>query len=136
MGYCEITDVEARLGAGLTEVEADALSVFIEDFSAFLGYEVAGAGKEVGTGPGQVSPASLKIVTANRAVSKFLTRDLAPGVVSFSKGMGDISQSMTLSGGPKGDAFGDLWISTQERRFLGISLSDKILLSGVKGVRR
>lgn len=124
MAYADIEDIEVRLGDTLSDEEAESLEVFLEDFSVFLDIEIAKVGKEVGTGPGEVSPAVLKIVLAQRGVNKHLASLNPYGASNFSRAVGEVSESVSLSATASGNNhYGDFWLSPRERAMLGIGQS-------------
>lgn len=126
MAYAEIEDIEVRLGDTLSDEEAESLEVFLEDFSVFLDVEIEKAGKVIGTDAGEVKLAVLKIVVAQRGVNKHLSNSNPYGAASYSRAIGEVSESVSFSSSASGNNnYGDFWLSPKERAFIGIGNMDK-----------
>lgn len=91
ISFAEVSDVEKRLGFELEEAQAEALSLFLEDFTATIQAEFRNLNKDIN----QVQESLLKRVTAQRGRSWVLYTDL--GVAGVSQTVGDVSISVSSS---------------------------------------
>lgn len=88
MAYTTVEEVEARLGFQLpSELEAQRLELFLEDFKTFLDTLLTNRG----INPATVSPDLLKMISANHGRDYALMADHTPGLNSISEANADVS---------------------------------------------
>lgn len=126
--YCEYTDVETRVG---DTVDQDTVDKMISLASDYLDLEI----KKAGVDPASVDPIALKIVCIDLVSSWWQTRDIPAGATSISQSVGDVSQSVTYGSSGSAIARSPLWLTTSQRRLLGILSSQIRTIQMVPDIR-